>query len=306
MPRLLLPVAVSLLAFGIDLATPRGMFDGYLYVLAVLACVGLPAPNASLYTAAALTLASLIGFLVSPGDVPLGMSVANRLAAELLTLAAAFTVRRFGYVRLQQAALQERCGAEVSAARKQRADFSSSQSRLAQELGSISWRLHRFAVALRRQEQLYGEACQMRCMIDQMRRDVQQSGVELASLTVAPAGGPNPEPCAQAVRTSGAEHLARLQPEHATLLEAAMQQVLSRAFAHSREVDLQIDFYKPWGVVLATMTDGRSAAPSVTITRDAIAPCQAQLKEIGGGVTVVPVFPRGLRISLRVPARESS
>ncbi len=305
-PRILLPVCVSLLVFGIDLATPRGMFDGYLYVLAVLACVGAPAPNTPLYAAAALTIASLVGFLVSPGDVALGVTAANRIAAEILTIAAALTVRRFGYVSEQRTALEKRCGAEASAARKQRSDFFSSQSRLAHELGSISWRLQRFALAVRREERLFGEACQMRRLIDEMRQQVQQSGARLESPTVPPVLIESPERSSAAVKASGAEHLARLPPEHARLFETAMRQVLASAFAHSREVDLRIDFYSPWGVVLATMTDGRSTTPSAESAREAIAVCQRQLREIGGGVTVVPVFPHGLRVSLRVPAQQSS
>ena len=61
-----LPLLMGFAAFAIDLKTPNGVVDGFLYVLAVLVCVWVPAANAALYTALGLTLPMILGFPLSP------------------------------------------------------------------------------------------------------------------------------------------------------------------------------------------------------------------------------------------------
>ena len=50
-PRAWLPIVVAGVAFLIDLNTPDGVADGFLYVAAVLVCVWVPTTQAALYTA---------------------------------------------------------------------------------------------------------------------------------------------------------------------------------------------------------------------------------------------------------------
>ena len=57
-----LPLLTALAAFLIDVRTPNGVVDGFLYVSAVLVCVWVPAANAAFYTALGLTFPMILGF----------------------------------------------------------------------------------------------------------------------------------------------------------------------------------------------------------------------------------------------------
>lgn len=78
-PAVVLSLELAILAFIVDLDTPYGVADGFLYVLAVLTCFWLPNANAALYAAAALMLPMAIGTAMSPPGAPMGVEIINRL-----------------------------------------------------------------------------------------------------------------------------------------------------------------------------------------------------------------------------------
>jgi signal transduction histidine kinase len=91
-PRLLLPVGLSILAFTIDLATPNGMLDGFLYVLAVLVCVWVPGVLIALYTALGLMPLIILAAFASPDGVSAQVATINVLAGIATIWVAAIIV----------------------------------------------------------------------------------------------------------------------------------------------------------------------------------------------------------------------
>ncbi len=89
-----LPILMTCAAFLIDLDTPNGLLDGFLYVAAVLVCVWVPAVHVALYTALGLMLPMILGFALSPNGVALSMAVANRCVAMGTIWLAAIAVWR--------------------------------------------------------------------------------------------------------------------------------------------------------------------------------------------------------------------
>jgi hypothetical protein len=67
--KILVPILVAIAAFLIDINTPNGVVDGFLYVSAVLVCAWIPTTNAALDTALGLMLPMILGFALSPDGV---------------------------------------------------------------------------------------------------------------------------------------------------------------------------------------------------------------------------------------------
>lgn len=146
--NILLPVGVTLVAFLIDVKTPDGVADGYLYLFAVLACQWLPRANAAMYTAAALMPTMLVGYFLCPPGAPVVVACANRLVAMCLIWLAAMAARRHA-LRLaeHETALidaQARLSAAHLLAHEERTGLSHwLRDNVSSELDAVEWRLNR-------------------------------------------------------------------------------------------------------------------------------------------------------------------
>jgi type IV secretory pathway VirB3-like protein len=77
----LLPLIVAAAMFVLDVLTPNGVVDGFMYVPAILLCWWIPNAKAAPLMAAGLMPAMLFGFTLSPMGAPVWMAVTNRLVA---------------------------------------------------------------------------------------------------------------------------------------------------------------------------------------------------------------------------------
>lgn len=90
--RTLLPLVVAAAMFVLDVLTPNGVVDGFLYVPAILLCWWIPNANAAPFMAAALMPAMLFGFTLSPMGAPVWMAVTNRMVATSIVWLAALVL----------------------------------------------------------------------------------------------------------------------------------------------------------------------------------------------------------------------
>jgi hypothetical protein len=97
-------LALAAAAFVFDLATPNGVVDGVLYILALLPLVGTRQPRRALYLAAALCVPMYGGFALSPMGVAPWIAVTNRLVACGLLWVVAATIWRRAVVMMYREA----------------------------------------------------------------------------------------------------------------------------------------------------------------------------------------------------------
>ena len=146
--KILLPLGVALVAFLIDVKTPDGVADGYLYLFAVLACQWLPGANAAMYTAAALMPTMLAGFFLCPAGSPLGIACVNRLVAMCLIWLAALAARHHARSLADRETALLEAQAQLNAAHRQVQDERAGLSNwlrdnIGSELDAVEWRLNR-------------------------------------------------------------------------------------------------------------------------------------------------------------------
>jgi hypothetical protein len=89
-----IPLAASVAWFVLDIKTPNGVIDGFLYVSAVLLCHWVSNPRAPLLLAAGLMPAMALGFLASENASPPWMAITNRSVAMATVWIAAIVVSR--------------------------------------------------------------------------------------------------------------------------------------------------------------------------------------------------------------------
>ena len=88
-----LPLVAVLIAFGIDVVTPRAIIDSY--VVAILLCLRARSPRAPLYVAALCTPLMAIGYVLSPETGPMPVvSLINQLFMLVVIWASALLVSR--------------------------------------------------------------------------------------------------------------------------------------------------------------------------------------------------------------------
>jgi uncharacterized membrane protein YpjA len=149
-----LPILMTCAAFLIDLDTPNGLLDGFLYVAAVLVCVWVPAANAALYTALGSMLPMMMGFVLSPNGAALEVAVANRgVAMGMIRLAA---VAVWSNDRARESTLtalhQQQQIAERAAYEERIALSDWLGQEISVELAMVAWRLNHLSRRARRDE----------------------------------------------------------------------------------------------------------------------------------------------------------
>ena len=142
-PKAWLPIVVAGVAFLIDLNTPDGVADGFLYVAAVLVCVWVPTTQTALYTASGLMLPMALGFALSPNGVALEVAIANRgIAMGTIWLAAVVVWSNARGRESNLSALRQQQQSAERAARAERialSDWLGQQIEV--ELAMVDWRL---------------------------------------------------------------------------------------------------------------------------------------------------------------------
>jgi hypothetical protein len=169
-----LPLLMALVAFAIDVRTPNGVVDGFLYVSAVLVCVWVPAARASLYTALGLTLPMILGFILSPSGASLEMTLVNRWVALGLIWLAAIAVWRNARNRDSTlAALRQRLLLVERAAEEERMALCDwLRQDVSLELTMVDWRLNHLSHQIRRGVKLQSEALILRRAIQRASQSV--------------------------------------------------------------------------------------------------------------------------------------
>ena len=176
-----LPVLVAGAAFLIDINTPDGVADGFLYVAGVLVCVWVPAAQAALYTAFGLMLPMTVGFVLSPTGVALQVAVANRgVAMGTIWLAA---VAVWSNARLRESTLtalhQQRQSAERAACAERIALSDWLGQEIGVELTMVDWRLNHLSHRARRAEGLRTEALVLRRAIQRAHQSLHGKAMRL-------------------------------------------------------------------------------------------------------------------------------
>ena len=101
------PLVMALIAFGIDVVTPRAIIDSY--VVAILLCLRARSPRAPLYVAGLCTPLMAIGYTLSPetGSMPM-VSLINQLFMLVVIWASALIVSRMLHARAIAKEAQQR------------------------------------------------------------------------------------------------------------------------------------------------------------------------------------------------------
>jgi|SRR5580698_1763799 hypothetical protein len=172
--RISLPTLTALAAFLIDVKTPNGMMDGFLYVSAVLVCVWVPDPRTALHTAFGLMLPMCLGFLLSPSGASLEVALANRCVAVGTTWLAAIAVWRNAREKdVTLAALHRELQGLARAAEAERAALSEwLRQEVSLELTMVDWRLNHLAHQVRRGAALQSEALLLRRAIQRASQSI--------------------------------------------------------------------------------------------------------------------------------------
>jgi hypothetical protein len=97
-----LTVFLVLAVFLIDVATPNGIIDGFLYASVILHCSRARVPSCALCVALLLMPLMALGFLLSPTAAPIWIAVVNRLVAAGTVWTAAIVAWRNNSVALQR------------------------------------------------------------------------------------------------------------------------------------------------------------------------------------------------------------
>jgi hypothetical protein len=179
--RTLIPVATVLAAFVIDLRTPNGLIDGLLYVLAILTCAWVPNPKAAWYTSFAIMLPMVLGFLLSPTEVPTWIAMTNRVVAMGIVWAAAWVM-----YRSMQAGLQRTAALKAMQRRLHSVEGLPDwlDENIGLELGMIDWRLNRFSRGAGRLD-IKTEALLLRQAVRRARYSVKTKETQLREVCIS-------------------------------------------------------------------------------------------------------------------------
>jgi hypothetical protein len=170
----ILPILTAGAVFLIDLDTPNGIADGFLYVSAVLVCAWAPAANYAIYMALGLMFPMILGFVLSPDSASMEVAAATRCVALVGIWLAAIAVRRKVRERdSTMAALQQQLQDTERAAEQEREALSDwLRQDVGAELTMVDWRLNHLSHHLRRGVALQSEALVLRRAIQRASHSV--------------------------------------------------------------------------------------------------------------------------------------
>ena len=317
----LVPVAIGVCAFLIDLKTPDTIADGFLYVLAVLACVWVPGLRPALFTAAGLMVPMTIGWVVSPSPYPFWEGAIDRLLGATAVWFAALVVwRNARLVRDRDRTLEQLRGlhgAAERAASTERVELSRwLHEGLAQELAAVGWGLDRLARETLPGAAIQTEASDLRALVNRALDTVRGKAGELRDSELA-AGERLVAQLEQHIaafrtRTSlgtavtGISCLGAMPATHATLCFKVVQEALTNVAKHACASRVWIEFREGAGAFHVSVTDdGCGLAAGARQKPDCLGllGLAERLTAIDGVLTVTNAVPHGVRVLARIPVR---
>lgn len=316
-PVHVLPVGLGITAFLIDVNTPHGVADGFLYMLSVLSCFWLPRASAALYAAAGLMAPMAIGLLVSPSGAPIWLELANRLLGAATVWLSAFVVWRNALMTAERAQLLSRIR-ELSAT----ADRAAYNARLelarwlhegiGQDVAAVGWGLDQIGNHARDEAFVRTLATDLRAIINDAQRAVRSraaylrarlESAELIALIerhVASFG----RHTGLDITVQGAANLTSVRGDRADLCFRIVQEALTNTAKHARATHVVVEFSDHSEVLVVSITDdGRGIAASDRLKSASLGllGLEERLIAIGGSLEVGKVGPTGTRVEGWIP-----
>lgn len=318
-PAALLPLGLSAAAFIIDLSTPFGVADGFLYLLAVLSCFWVPHARAALYTAAALTLPMAVGLVNSPPGASLSLELANRLLGLSTIWVAAVVVWHNAGLHHERGSLLSRIRELSQAADGARYSARVEMSQwlhegLAQELAAVAWGLDGLSRRASSPQDVRALAAELRAVIDESQRAVRNRA---AALRVPVEPGELTATIGQHVAafrrhtgidvtTTGVANLVDIRGERAELCFTFVREALTNVAKHAQASRVVVVFLQEADVLRATVCDdgrGIAAVDRLKIGSIGLLGLEERLVAIGGALNVSNVEPHGVRVEAVMPLR---
>jgi signal transduction histidine kinase len=317
-PQFLLPIGIGVGAFTIDVLTPHGFVDGFLYVLAVLVCIWVPSVNAALYTAIGLMPLLLIGFIASPAGAPSPVAVANLLVGiATIWIAAAVVWHNARSSRERESLLRQIRNLQrmtAVAAENERKELSRwLHEGIGQELAAVGWGLDYIARRADQESEVRVAARELRALIDGAQETTK---AKAAGLRHPPLDGGGLRALVErhadrfstrtdiTVAISGAGFLDGVPESQADLCFRIVQEALTNVAKHSGARHVEIGFHLAQETLHASISDdgrGLSAADQTKPNSLGLLGLRERLLAIGGELLVANVAPRGARVEARLP-----
>ncbi len=317
-PRLLLPVGLSILAFTIDLATPNGMLDGFLYVLAVLVCVWVPGVLIALYTALGLMPLIIFAAFASPDGVSAQVATINVLAGIATVWVAAIIVWHNACATRDREALlrQVRTLHQTTAtvADIERIELSRwLHEGIGQELTAVGWGLDHIVRHAGNEQEVRTESQETRAIVDGIQRTMRAKAAglrhaaidrrNLAALIEQHVEGFSARTEVEATLI-GSKYLVRVPDGHANLCFRVVQEALANVAKHARATRVAIEVLPQKNMICVRITDdgcGITAADRLKPGSLGLIGLRERLVAIGGDLWVSNVTPNGARIEAEIP-----
>jgi signal transduction histidine kinase len=316
-PASLLPLGLLTAAFVVDLNTPFGVADGFLYLLAVLSCFWLPNARAAVYTAAASMLPMTIGLVTSPAGAPFLLEIANRSLGAVTIWVAALVVWHNARLHHERSSLLARVRELGQAGERAKYDAKLELSQwlhegIAQELAAVAWGLDRLIRRGGTEQEVRALAKELRAVIDDSQRSVRHRAAALR-VPVEPAEliaaieqhvATFRRHTGLVVATSGIANLGDVRLDAADLCLAVVREALTNVAKHAQASLVTIEFLQAEGAIRARISDdgrGISTIDRMKVGSLGLLGLEERLAGIGGSLAVSNVDPHGARVEAEIP-----
>lgn len=317
-PQILLPAAIGITSFLIDLKTPDDIADGFIYLLAVLSCVWIPCPSSALYAAFGLMFPMLLGFWASPSSPSPWTGITNHvLGVVVMWLVALVVWRGARLIREREhtlAQLERLHEATERAANAERIELSRwLHDGLAQQLVALGWSLDRIVRHASEQKKVQAEAQELRGVIDDALQTVHRKAVELrkwdsehdglsalVEQQIAAFIGRTGLP----VELNGAKCLERVSESHKLVCLKVLQEALTNSAKHAQASRIVVEIREePRAIHMSITDDGHGIDTEARRKPDRLGllGLHERLGSIGGSLIVSNALPHGLRLEARIP-----
>lgn len=304
-------------AFLLDIVTPTGIADGFLYVLAVLVCLWIRGVNAALYVAAGLTVPFALGAVLSPAHAPWWLDAANRAMGVTTVWATALVIRRHACLRLEREQLlikvrRLRALAERATVGVRRETAHWLHESVAQELAAVGWGLDRIAgkspdahgaarVAEGLREIISGAQREVRSHAAQLRgtagvRELQDAVRRQADHVASRTG--------LQVGVHGIDELPNVPDDRTELCFRVVQEGLTNVVQHANATQVAVEFdTQGCDLVVSIADDGCGIAVADRRKPGALGllGLEERLASVDGTLTVERVASHGTKIEARIP-----
>lgn len=316
-PAALLPLGLSVAAFIVDVNTPFGVADGFLYLLAVLSCFWLPNARAGLYTAAALTVPMTLGLMNSPPGASVSLEITNRLLGVATIWVAAVVVWHNARLHHERGYLLARIRELSRAAESARYDARVELSQwlhegISQELAAVAWGLDGLCRRAASEQEVRAIAAELRKVIATSQLAVRDRAAALRVPVEAGELVATIEQHVAAFRrhtgidvtTSGVANLSDVRGERADLCLALVREALTNVAKHAHAGRVTVAFLHDASAIRATVTDdgcGMAGIDRMKTGSLGLLGLEERLVGIGGALSVSNVEPHGVRVEAVMP-----